>query len=301
VLERAIAVAQQERLPIQLANALSMASIAQVLAGDLASARRLLDEAERVASQVDDVATRVAILQARCLNAVFEGDVDAVRTAATEGERLSREALDLYARHMMLLNLGGAALFAGDLARSRPLYEEALRIAYQVDDRIGQFYLLAALAYHEATASRARVAAQLLGASDTIRAGAGATVMAILAPYVEQAEEVATKALGPAKFRAEFDTGRAMTRDAAVRLALGEHEAPAKGSDHRDADILGRREADVARLVADGLSNKQIAARLFLSERTVDSHVRSILNKLGFNSRAQIAGWFRMTVTDSRD
>ena len=297
VLEKAIGVSGEQRLPIQLANALGMASIAQVLAGDLASARRFLDEAEEVASHVDDVATRVAILQARCLNAVFEGDVDAVRTAATEGERLSREAGDLYARHMMLLNLGGAALFAGDLARSKPLYEEALRIAYQIDDRIGQFYLLAALAYHAATASQARAAAQLLGASDTIRAGAGATVMAILAPYVEQAEDVATRALGPAKFRAEFETGRAMTRDAAVRLALGEREAPAKGSDHRDAEILGRREGEVARLVADGLSNRQIAARLFISERTVDSHVRSILNKLGFNSRAQIAGWFRVTET----
>ena len=54
---------------------------------------------------------------------------------------------------------------------------------------------------------------------------------------------------------------------------------------------LGKREADVARLVADGLTNKQIGARLFISERTVDSHVRSILNKLGFNSRAQIAAW----------
>ncbi len=40
-----------------------------------------------------------------------------------------------------------------------------------------------------------------------------------------------------------------------------------------------------------GLSNKQIAARLLLSERTVDSHVRSIINKLGFSSRAQIAAW----------
>ena len=55
--------------------------------------------------------------------------------------------------------------------------------------------------------------------------------------------------------------------------------------------LLAKRELDVARLVADGLNNKQIGARLFISERTVDSHVRSILNKLGFNSRAQIAGW----------
>ena len=54
---------------------------------------------------------------------------------------------------------------------------------------------------------------------------------------------------------------------------------------------LGRREADVARLIAGGFTNKQIGARLFIAERTVDSHVRSILNKLGFASRTQIAAW----------
>ena len=55
--------------------------------------------------------------------------------------------------------------------------------------------------------------------------------------------------------------------------------------------MLGKREAEVAKLVADGLSNKQIGVRLFISEHTVDSHVSNILNKLGFNSRAQIAAW----------
>jgi DNA-binding NarL/FixJ family response regulator len=75
-------------------------------------------------------------------------------------------------------------------------------------------------------------------------------------------------------------------------LALGKtaHVAVA-ASDNASAGLLGKRQADVARLVADGLTNKQIGARLFISERTVDSHVRSILNKLGFNSRAQIAAW----------
>jgi DNA-binding NarL/FixJ family response regulator len=57
------------------------------------------------------------------------------------------------------------------------------------------------------------------------------------------------------------------------------------------AALLGHREADVARLVADGPSNKQIGARLFISERSVESQVPNILNKLGFNSRAQIGGW----------
>ena len=46
-------------------------------------------------------------------------------------------------------------------------------------------------------------------------------------------------------------------------------------------------------MIAEGSSNKEIGTRLFISERTVDSHVRSILNKLGVNSRAQIAVWVR--------
>jgi DNA-binding NarL/FixJ family response regulator len=47
----------------------------------------------------------------------------------------------------------------------------------------------------------------------------------------------------------------------------------------------------VAGLVARGFSNREVAAALFLSERTVESHVQHILNKLGFRSRAQIAAW----------
>lgn len=62
-------------------------------------------------------------------------------------------------------------------------------------------------------------------------------------------------------------------------------------SDEAGAGLLGKRAAEVAQLVAEGLSNKQIGARLFISQHTVDSRVRSILNKLGFNSRAQIAAW----------
>jgi len=54
---------------------------------------------------------------------------------------------------------------------------------------------------------------------------------------------------------------------------------------------LSRREREVARLLSGGLSNREIAARLFVSERTVDNHVHHILDKLGFDSRVQVAGW----------
>ena len=66
---------------------------------------------------------------------------------------------------------------------------------------------------------------------------------------------------------------------------------PAPQGEEPLVETLTRRELEVLQLVADGLSNKQIGARLFISERTVENHVGSILNKLGFNSRAQIAAW----------
>jgi DNA-binding NarL/FixJ family response regulator len=119
--------------------------------------------------------------------------------------------------------------------------------------------------------------------------------MPFLVPLLARARESAGAALGAAKFQAAFEAGQRLDRDAGLRLALGgpAGDGPAGAPAPRGAGAgpLATREADVARLVADGLTNKQIGARLFISERTVDSHVRSILNKLGVGSRAQIAAW----------
>jgi DNA-binding NarL/FixJ family response regulator len=57
------------------------------------------------------------------------------------------------------------------------------------------------------------------------------------------------------------------------------------------ASPLSERELEVAQLIAEGLSNPAIAARLYLSRPTVASHVSHILTKLGFSSRSQIAAW----------
>ena len=63
------------------------------------------------------------------------------------------------------------------------------------------------------------------------------------------------------------------------------------GANLVEAPKLSRREREVAVLVAQGLTNRQIAARLFISERTAESHVEQIRGKLGFHSRSQIAAW----------
>jgi DNA-binding CsgD family transcriptional regulator len=59
----------------------------------------------------------------------------------------------------------------------------------------------------------------------------------------------------------------------------------------RSRSVLSRRQRQVAALVADGLSNREIAKRLFISDRTAEGHIQEILNKLAFTSRSQIAAW----------
>jgi DNA-binding CsgD family transcriptional regulator len=61
--------------------------------------------------------------------------------------------------------------------------------------------------------------------------------------------------------------------------------------DRRQPAVLSRREAEVATLVAEGLTNRQIAERLVISERTAQNHVQHILTKLGFTTRSHIAAW----------
>lgn len=92
------------------------------------------------------------------------------------------------------------------------------------------------------------------------------------------------------------------TANSQLKTALGIARELGTGPVERDAcallgvnadggSPLSRREEEVAALVADGLSNRQIARRLHLSERTAENHVTHILNKLGFDSRASIAAW----------
>ncbi|HKT01103.1 MAG TPA: helix-turn-helix transcriptional regulator, partial [Rugosimonospora sp.] len=65
-----------------------------------------------------------------------------------------------------------------------------------------------------------------------------------------------------------------------------------------DGEVLTRREGEIARLIAAGMTNREIATSLVISARTVDGHVERILAKLGFGSRAQVAAWVAGRVTN---
>jgi non-specific serine/threonine protein kinase len=100
----------------------------------------------------------------------------------------------------------------------------------------------------------------------------------------------ARRALGEQRWSAGYAEGSALDRAAVVALALGE-EAAAGTSAPSPSGPLTRRQREVADLVAQGLTDREIAARLVVSPRTAESHVEQILTRLGFRSRAQIAAW----------
>src|SRR5262249_28067466 len=87
-------------------------------------------------------------------------------------------------------------------------------------------------------------------------------------------------ALGDKAFESACAAGQAMGPEQAVAYALGE-ERPATPPVAAPGPTLTKREREVADLIATGLSNRQIAARLVISQRTAESHVENILAKLG--------------------
>jgi predicted ATPase/DNA-binding CsgD family transcriptional regulator len=291
-LARAVAAARESGQLSLLSESLTTAANAERVAGDATAAQRLLDEAETLTLQLHDYRATIGVIQARAVGAMFQGDRVEAEAASSAGVQLSREVGDLYMLGQMLVNVGLVAILGGDVQTSKPRFIEAMRAAREIDDRAAQFFLLNALGWQAANAGQARLAAELLGAAEAVQAGAGSSVTGPFGPMLDAAKESSIAAVGAAKFEAAFEAGKRLSRGEAVRLALGEPEdvegvAPARVG----AGPLAKRELEVAQLIAEGLSNKQIAARLSISDRTVATHVGHILNKLGFNSRAQVATW----------
>jgi len=102
--------------------------------------------------------------------------------------------------------------------------------------------------------------------------------------------------LGEADFDLAFARGRDLDRATAIGVALDEGPAPsspvdANRTNRRPTSALTPRERQIAELVHEGLSNKDIADTLVISPRTVETHVEHVLVKLGFTSRTQVAAW----------
>src|SRR5262249_37404437 len=135
-----------------------------------------------------------------------------------------------------------------------------------------------------------REAVRLLGAADAARQRMGSARFKVLDAGHEATVARLRDALGDNDFEAAWAEGAALSTEEAIAYAQrgrGERKRPASGW-----ASLTPAERDVVRLVSEGLANKEIAARLFVSPRTVEAHLGHVYTKLGLNSRVQLAQEF---------
>jgi non-specific serine/threonine protein kinase len=152
---------------------------------------------------------------------------------------------------------------------------------------------LMVLAWVTAAGQDVRRAAVLMGAAEELVQSVGSATVLFpkYAAYQEECMRATRRALGDRGFEAAIGEGRALGFGAAIAYALDEPAPVASSSAEGPAQRLTKRERQVAELVAEGLTNKAIAARLVISQRTAQGHVEHVLAKLGFTSRTQIAAW----------
>jgi predicted ATPase/DNA-binding CsgD family transcriptional regulator len=183
-----------------------------------------------------------------------------------------------------LLGLGHISLARGRLPEAAIALDEALHIAAESGDPAMLSECLELAAALALAAGEPRSAARLLGASEGQLAPTGYVRPALQQQIVARLVEKTTTLLG-AETNAAMAEGRALAADEAMALAQSVGRTRSRTGAGLPRPALSPREREVLRLLAEGQSDREIAAELSLSYRTVTSYVTGIFNKLGVSSR----------------
>jgi len=208
-----------------------------------------------------------------------------------ESLALFRETKDKAYTALFLRHLGDVGLHQGDYELAATCYTEGLILAREVAARRETEECIAGLAQLACAKGNYRQAARLFGMAEALRAVLGHRREPYEQTHHEESLVSARAAIGKAAFAAAWAEGRAMTLEQIIEYALAPVEAATLIPTRREKGLLTPREQEVGAMITRGLTNREIASSLVISERTADAHVQHILNKLGFHSRAQIASW----------
>jgi non-specific serine/threonine protein kinase len=214
--------------------------------------------------------------------------------AGLAGERFERCTELAGALHLPALAalawqlLGIARLQMGDLRGARAALAEGVPAIADIGDRFAIPAGLSALAGLAAGEGRSRAALLLAGAAAQYEHVNHTYLPRAIRAFLDTWLAPARTALGAAAAKL-LDEGRRLTP--AEAIALGLDDQPEDRWRAGASPGLTRREQEVAALAASGLSNREIAGQLYLSVRTVETHVDRILSKLGFRNRTQLSAW----------
>jgi DNA-binding CsgD family transcriptional regulator len=272
--------------PVWMAWLLEGAAAVSIAEGDLPGARAT---ARQLAASLPEVNIAIGrVVEASLVDVLVElGELDEAKARLVEAVRSTDREVAPAHRARALIALARVSRRTEHLADAGEHLHEALAISHAMGHKRGVVDVLELLGACAAEQGSHAEAVRLLAAADTIRHETGY----VYRPPTQQAEYSATEsetrsALGP-EFDDRWSDGAALSWDEACEYAArgrGERKRPATGW-----DALTPMEAKVASAVAEGLTNSEVGARLFISKHTVDSHLRHIYSKLGVSNRAELA------------
>lgn len=248
--------------------------------------RQLLERSVSLAEEVGDKPSLALALANLGWLQLEGGEVDAGRPLVESAIEIFQELGENTLRTQMLDNLSVVLGERGERAAAVEAHRESLRGAVEggLSALVPRFLETAALL--AAAEGRPQAALRLAGAASAERVRFPAARPYPEPERLEGALVRARRAAG-GRSRIFFREGQAMDLGAAVAYALGQSSPPSPKS----SAGLSRRQQEVAAMVAQGLTDKQIARRLGISARTAEWHVQELRNRLGAVSRAEVAAW----------
>jgi excisionase family DNA binding protein len=290
--------------PLYLSRGLVLLAVAAILRGEFPAAETALLEALVLADALEDASLRAGAAGRALTNlsavARAQGDLD---RATAYGE----EALHRYAGHafapvqaMTLISVGATARDAGDLPLALERSLAGIHMMGEHGDLRQIADALSGIGCIAAAWGEPQSALRLLGAAEAVRQqGGAAMVWAADIAAVERCEAALRVIIPEPAFSLIRDDGRDLSLAAAVTLAESLSRAPALlPAGTTLPEPLTRREQDVLRLLVQHKTDREIADALYLSARTVNWHVRSILGKLGVATRRELIALTKMAASD---
>ncbi len=266
---------------LSLARAVSVLAGARLAQGDTAGALSHARRAQELARPAAQPLEYAVCVHNVAFTALHAGHLDEAAALLAECLPIARTRGEPWLRVAVLHTAGLLALEQHDLDAAEAYFREAVQVATAHPSR--KVNVIEGLAIVAARRGRPERALRLAGATAALRRASGTKPKGPWSALLDEAVARVRADLGAAAARRATVAGEAFTTEQIIAYALETDPGPGP---------LTRREAEVAELVAAGLSNRQLASRLGIAERTVEAHLDNVRAKLDLRSRTQVAAWW---------